>query len=174
MNSRLRLIPRVALFAALIYVLSWGTSYLPNINLVFFVAFMAGVYWGLAAGILVGAVGMALWTLFNPFGPATFPVMVAQVTGTALSGAVGAAYAYKNLHLQTGRSRILALVLAACLCTLLFYLPVNLIDAWIFQPFWPRFVGGMLWALISLAGNAVIFPVLFGPAAILYNRERSI
>ncbi len=174
MNSRLRLIPRIALFAALIYVLSWGTSYLPNINLIFFIAFMAGVYWGLVPGILVGAVGMALWTMFNPFGPATFPVMVAQVTGTAFSGAIGAGYAFKRLHLIKGRSRMFSLVLAATLCTLMFYLPVNFVDAWVFQPFWPRFIGGMLWALISLAANAVVFPVLFGPATILYNRERTI
>jgi len=174
MNSRLRLIPRIALFAALIYVLSWGTSYLPNINLIFFIAFMAGLYWGALAGILVGALGMALWTMFNPFGPAAFPVMAAQVVGTAFSGAIGAGFAHRRYHLQERRSRIFSLVAAAALCTLLFYLPVNLVDAWIFQPFWPRFVGGMLWALISLAANAIIFPVLFGPAAILYNRERKI
>lgn len=174
MNSRLRLIPRIALFAALIYVLSWGTSYLPNINLIFFIAFMAGVYWGLVPGILVGGLGMALWTMFNPFGPATFPVMLAQVTGTAFSGAIGAVFARRQFHLTTGRTRIFALVLAATLCTLMFYLPVNLVDAWIFKPFWPRFVGGMLWALISLAGNVVIFPVLFGAATILYNRERTL
>ena len=121
MNSRLRLIPRIALFSALIYVLSWGTSYLPNVNLVFFIAFMAGAFWGLIPGVLVGAIGMGLWTTFHPF-----------------------------------------------------YLPVNLVDAWIFRPFWPRFIGGMAWSLISLGSNAIIFPVLFRPVWYMYNRERLI
>ena len=37
-----RLIARIALFSALIYVLSWGTSFLPSVNLAFFIAFAAG------------------------------------------------------------------------------------------------------------------------------------
>jgi hypothetical protein len=162
----------MALFSALIYVLSWGTSYLPNVNLVFFIVFVAGVAWGFVPGMLVGAVGMGLWTLFNPFGPASPPVMAAQIAGTALSGVIGAGFALKKLQHSTGRTLTFALVAAACLCTLLFYVPVNLVDAWIFQPFWPRFVAGMIWSMISVVSNAVIFPVLFRPTRFLYNGVR--
>ncbi|UCG62830.1 MAG: hypothetical protein JSV52_05985 [Candidatus Zixiibacteriota bacterium] len=172
MNSRLRLIPRIALFAALIYVFSWGTSYLPNINLAFFIAFYAGVFWGILPGALVGALGMALWTLFNPFGPAYLQVMVAQVIGMALSGVVGAAFRAYNWHLLSGKTLSGYLLLAAIVCTLLFYLPVNVIDAWLYQPFWPRFIGGMLWAVISLVANMVIFSVLFRPVRLLYNKGK--
>jgi hypothetical protein len=56
-------------------------------------------------------------------------------------------------------------------CTLLFYIPVNFVDAWVFQPFWPRFVAGMLWTVVSLGFNAVIFPLLFKVAVRLYVRE---
>ncbi len=172
MNARLRLIPRIALFAALIYVLSWGTAYLPNVNLVFFIAFVAGVAWGFVPGILVGALGMGLWTTFNPFGPASPPVTLAQVVGTALSGSVGALFALRKLHHASGRPLILSLVIASCLCTLLFYLPVSIVDAWVYQPFWPRFIGGMLWATVALVANAIIFPVLFKPVAFLYKDRR--
>ena len=92
MIRRSSLIARVAVSAALVYVLSWGTSYLPNVNLIFFIVFSAGFLWGAGPGALVGAIGMGLWTAFNPFGPAAAPVMLAQVAGAALSAGVGAAY----------------------------------------------------------------------------------
>ena len=172
MNTRLRLIPRIALFSALIYVFSWGTSYLPNINLAFFIAFSAGVFWGFIPGALVGALGMGLWSMINPFGPATLPVFLAQVFGMALSGLTGGVFAFKKWHLIAGKQLTAYLVLASIACTLLFYIPVNFIDAWLFQPFWPRFVGGMAWSGISLIANIIIFSILFRPVSLLYNKER--
>ncbi len=49
--------------------------------------------------------------------------------------------------------------------------PVNGVDAWLYQPFWPRFLGGLPWATISLVSNALIFPLLFGVVTRLYARE---
>ncbi|UCD63758.1 MAG: hypothetical protein JSW34_13630 [Candidatus Zixiibacteriota bacterium] len=163
MSLGLKLIPRIALFSALIYVFSWGTAYLPNVSLIFFIVFTAGVMWGLIPGLLVGALGMGLWTGLNPYGPAAFPIMLAQIGGSSLSGAVGAAFRRAQWHMKTGRALTFALVLSALICTLLFYLPVNFVDAWLFQPFWPRFAAGLLWALISVVSNIVIFAVLFRP-----------
>jgi uncharacterized membrane protein len=171
MSPRLRLISRIALFSALIYVLSWGTASLPNVKLMFFVIFAAGFLWGGVAGLLVGAIGMALWTLLNPFGPAPLPIMAAQIVGASAGGLTGAVY--RNWY-QPDRPRwavVLRLILASVLCTTLFYLPVNVVDAWLFQPFWPRFITGLLWAGISLASNALIFPLLFKAAEYLYARE---
>ena len=87
--SSVQKITRIALFSALIYVLSWGTFYLPNVSLVFFIVFIAGYMWGLGSGILIGAIGMGLWTFFNPYGPAQIPIMAAQIVGAAFSGVVG-------------------------------------------------------------------------------------
>lgn len=169
--SQPRLIVRIALFSALIYVLSWGTSFLPNINFIFFIVFLAGFLWGTSAGMLVGGIGMGIWTAFNPYGPAPLPVMVAQIVGAALSGVVGGWFrrsGWKTVGKGGLRWRLVA---AAVFCTLLFYLPVNAVDAYLFQPFLPRFIGGALWALISLGFNAVIFPLLFPATRYLYVRE---
>ena len=92
MTSSVRQLTRIALFAALIYVLSWSTVYLPNVNLGFFVAFTAGFLWGLGPGALVGALGMWLWTTFHPYGPVSLPITIAQVAGMAASGLVGHVY----------------------------------------------------------------------------------
>jgi len=172
MSVSLRLITRIALFAALIYVLSWGTSYFPNVNLVFFIVFTAGFLWGAAAGVLVGAVGMGLWTTFNPYGPADFSIMLAQVGGIALSGVTGFFFRKSRWSERGKKSLITSLVLAAIVCTFLFYLPVNFVDAWVYQPFWPRFITGMLWSLVSVVANVIIFPLLFPVTRYLYDRER--
>ena len=168
-----RLITRIALFSALIYVFSWALSVYPNVNVVFFIVFSAGFLWGALAGSLVGFIGMGLWTLFNPYGPATLPVMLAQVCGTAACGVLGALFA--GIILATpGRVRLaLVLIVAATLCTCLYFVPVSLVDAWVFQPFWPRFITGLGWSLLSLVSNVIIFPLLFGITRHLYERERS-
>ncbi len=155
------LIARVGLFSALVYVLSWGTLYLPNVNFVFFIVFFAGFLWGAVPGILVGLIGMGLWTAFNPYGPALPPIMIAQVVGAAGSGVVGALFRASRWQWRNPWVLALSLILSAFLCTIVFHLPVNAVDAWLFQPFWPRFVGGTLWVAFSLAFNVIIFPVFF-------------
>jgi uncharacterized membrane protein len=171
MSKGPRLIARIALFAALVYVLSWGTSFLPNVNLAFFIAFSAGFLWGAGPGLMVGLLGMWLWTSFNPYGPATLPVMAAQVFGLAICGLIGGWYRKLRMPLSRRAGRSLMLVIAALLCTVAFYLPVTLVDAWVYQPFWPRFYTGLAWMGISLGANVLIFPLLFGAVRYLNDRE---
>ncbi|MCD6249041.1 MAG: hypothetical protein J7J98_01755 [candidate division Zixibacteria bacterium] len=171
MNRSTRLIARIALFSALIYVLSWSTALLPNVNFAFLIAFTAGYFWGAIPGILVGSVGMWLWTSFNPFGPAPLPIAVVQVVGLATCGLIG----FLSRHLiddsRIGRSR-LVLLLAALLCTLAFYLPVSLVDAWLFQPFWPRLITGLSFMGISLISNMILFPLSLAVILRIRKRER--
>jgi hypothetical protein len=174
MNVRLQLVARIALFSALVYVLSWGTAYLPNVNFIFFIVFSAGFLWGVVPGVLVGSIGMGLWTLFNPYGPAPVPIMVAQVAGAAGSGIVGAVFRAGDWPRRKKVTLTFHLMMAAVVCTLLFYLPVNTVDSWVFQPFWPRFFSGALWGVISLGFNLVIFPLLFTAARYLYLRENAL
>ncbi len=171
MTRKPLLLARIALFAALIYVLSWGTSYLPNINFMFIIVFAAGFLWGMIPGILVGMIGMGLWTIFNPFGPAPVPIMLAQVLGAGGGGIVGAVFSRMNWQ-QWKTWRVTVYLLgAAFLCTTFFYLPVNLVDAWVFGPFRERFIGGMVWSVISLGFNFIIFPLLFKAVRYLHDRE---
>jgi len=170
MNLRPRLISRIALFSALVYVLSYATSYLPNVSFVFFIVFAAGYLWGAQAGLLVGLLGMWLWSSFNPFGPAAMPLLAAQMIGAGASGPVGAWFrrcAGGGVE-RTSPQRLIA---AAAICTAVYYLPVNAVDAWLYQPFWPRFIGGLPWAAVSLVSNALIFPLLFPVVVRLYGRE---
>jgi len=171
MNRRPLLVARIALFSALIYVLSWGTAYLPNVNFIFFIVFSAGFLWGIFPGILIGFIGMGLWTMFNPYGPAAAPIMIAQVFGAAGSGVVGAIFRISNWRRCNRWALVFRLMIAAFFCTVIFYLPVNTVDALVFQPFWPRFFGGAIWAVVSLGFNLIIFPLFFTAIRYLYLRE---
>jgi uncharacterized membrane protein len=172
MIGSVRLLTRIALFSALIYVFSLVTSYLPNVNLVFFIVFSAGFLWGALPGVLVGAIGMGLWTLFNPYGPAPFPIMAAQILGASISGLIGAMARAGNWLESNGFIRQIKLAILGAVCTILFFLPVSVADAWLYQPFWPRLITSASWSLISLVTNLVIFPLLFGVTRLLYDRER--
>ncbi|HUV31486.1 MAG TPA: ECF transporter S component [Acidobacteriota bacterium] len=168
-----RIITRIALFSALVYVLSWAFAPYPNVNLIFFVIFTAGFLWGVTPGVLVGLIGTGLWTAFNPYGPATWPVMLAQVSSAAVCGLVGAWYARTSWRRQGPVRRTATLVIVAVVCTYAYYLPVSAVDAWVFQPFWPRFLTSLVWSLVSVVSNALIFPLLFGVTRYLYDREQS-
>lgn len=174
MNKRPQLVARIALFSALIYVLSWGTAYLPNVSFIFFIVFSAGFLWGIIPGILVGAIGMGLWTLFNPYGPAPVPIMIAQIIGASGSGVVGALFRMSNWQRRNRWALTFHLMISALFCTMVFYLPVNTVDALVFQPFWPRFLVGALWATISFGFNLIIFPLLFTATKHLYLRESTV
>ncbi len=170
MSLQPRVISRIALFSALIYVLSYATAYLPNVSLVFFIVFAGGYLWGASAGVIIGLAGMWLWSSFNPFGPAALPLLAAQMIGASLGGLVGAFY-----HSMSGQGEAhpgtVRLILAALICTLAYYLPVTIIDAWLYQPFWPRLIGGLPWIVASIVSNALIFPLLFTVVRRLYPRE---
>lgn len=164
------LIARISLFSAMVYVLSLATSFLPNFNLIFFIVFVSGYLWGKIPGMIVGAVGMSLWTLFNPYGPAAFPVMAAQVIGTALGGCFGGML--KKLTVDNLKRKFYLTALIGVVCSLLFFVPVNMVDAYIFQPFWPRFSVGMFWSLFSLGANMIIFPLLFAALSPFFIKEK--
>jgi hypothetical protein len=171
MTSRVGLVTRVALLAALIYVLSWATSYFPGVNAAYFVAFSAGYVWGFGAGAAVGGLGMWLWTSFNPLGPAALPIALAQIGGMAAAGLWGRLF--RPILCGGGNQSLLRLwlVLAAAACTATYYAPVALTDAWVFQPFWPRMVANLPFVGISLVANAAIFPLLFGATRRISERE---
>jgi uncharacterized membrane protein len=172
MNRAPRLITRIALFSALCYVLGWMFLWLPNVNLMFFVVFSAGFLWGIGPGLAVGAIGEWLFTFFNPGGPTDPLTTFAQVFGMALGGLFGALFERFGLHRGTAGGRAVLLALAGIACTAAFFVPVNVVDAWLYQPFWPRLITGFTWTLASFAVNGVVFPLLFQATLYLYAKER--
>ena len=172
MNSRIKTIARVAIFAALVFVFSYFSVMFPNVNPSFFIVFAAGFIWGLWTGLGAGVIGFFLWSNFNPLGPAPFPIMLSQLVGISFTAVVGA-LAAKMISWSTGGIKMtIILGLSGFLSGLLYCAVVGVVDAYVFQPFWPRLIGGMLFSLITIVSNIIIFPI-FGPVLFfVMNKEK--
>ena len=167
-----RLAARVALFSALAYVAALITVYIPNVSLSFIVIFAAGVLFGLKAGLMVGALGEFLWTVFNPLGMASLPITLAQITGMALVGVLGAAVRQSSLLDKAVGQGFWLFALLGLTAGLIYQLILNLVGAWLFQPFWPSLLAGLAFSLATVVSNGFIFALAYPFLVKLVARER--
>lgn len=190
----------MGVFAALAYAGSFVLLIFPNVTLSILLVFFAGYLLGVRGGIFVGIVSAILITLFNPYGLAMIPIMVAQVIGYVLIGLLGGLLRKSAIALPNWRYPLIvaavALVLAFLLklwfllllipaalallifrqtalvgalwlgllglvTALLFQIPVSVVDAWLFQPFWARLATAVPFALITIVSNIIFFIFLF-------------
>jgi len=174
MDSRIKTIARVAVFAALVFVFSYFSVFLHNVNPAFFVVFAAGLLWGVWPGIGVGAIGFLLWSIFNPLGPAPFPLMIAQMVGISLSALIGAAAGNSLEEISYNFKIIAILVISGLISGLGYHLVVDTVDALLFQPFWPRLIGGLVFSLITIISNGIIFPLFYPALRFLLKKEKDV
>ncbi|PKK82613.1 MAG: hypothetical protein CVT49_12750 [candidate division Zixibacteria bacterium HGW-Zixibacteria-1] len=173
MDSRIRTIARVAVFAALVFVFSYFSVLIPNVNPSFFIVFAAGFIWGIWSGCGVGIIGFLLWSNLNPSGPAPFPVMISQLIGISFTAVTGV-LAAKVIGMSDSRAKTaFVLSLSGLTSGLIYVVIVGVVDAYIFQPFWPRLIGGALFSLITIISNSIIFPILWPALVFLMKREKS-
>ena len=172
MNNRLKIITRVAVFAALVFVFSYFSTWLYNVNPAFFVVFSAGFLWGVWPGIGAGVVGFFLWSNFNPFGPAPFPLLISQLIGISITAVIGTSVAGTINRDSTGAHRILILSLSGLASGLGYHVIVDAVDALLYQPFWPRLLGGLVFSLITIVSNSIIFPLFYPALDFLREREK--
>jgi hypothetical protein len=172
MSTRVKILARVAVFAALVFVFSYFSVWLYNVNLAFFIVFSAGCLWGLWPGIGTGVIGFFLWSNFNPFGPAPFPLLISQLIGISFSAVLGVALS-GFIHAR-GRGAQRMLILSACGLASGFgyHLIVDVVDALLYQPFWPRLIGGLVFSLITIVSNCIIFPLFYPALDFLREREK--
>ena len=112
MTGRLRILTRVAVFAALVFVFSYFSVSLYNFNPAFFIVFLAGYLWGIQPGIAVGAVGFFLYSNFNPYGPAPFPILISQLIGISFTAVIGSGVSRMITRHVWGNRTIFILALA--------------------------------------------------------------
>jgi uncharacterized membrane protein len=164
---------RVAMFAALVFVSAYFSVHLYNVNLGFFIVFLAGLLWGIGPGVTVGLIGFFLWSNFNPFGPAPLPLLIAQLIGIIATPVIGHLTG-KFLNRSKNRlNKILILSCAGILSGLCYHIPVDIVDAWLYRPFWERLVGGLLFSLITIVANAIIFPILLPALKMMTGKEKA-
>ena len=171
MDSRIRILTRVAVFAALVFVFSYSSAFLYNVNPAFFIVFSASILWGFWPGVGVGVIGIFLWSNLGPMGPAPFPLLVSQLFGIALTPILGVKARTLLAGCKFGAREILVLALSGILSGLLYHLVVDPVDALLYQPFWPRLIGGLVFSLITIVSNCIIFPLLYPALRFLLRKE---
>lgn len=174
MSRDLRIITRVAIFASLVFVFSYLSMFLYNINLGFFIIFSAGFLWGIWPGIGTAVIGYFLWSNFNPYGPVPFPLLMSQMLGVSLIVFVGVFASKIIMPEKKDRRYLFILALSGSLAGLLYHIPVDIVDALIYQPFWPRLIGGLFFSLITIVSCGIIFPLFYPALKFMYVKEKSI
>lgn len=150
----------VGVFAALAYAGSFLLLAVPNATLSLLIVFFAGYLLGRSAGVFTGVVSSLLISLFNPYGLPLLPLLVAQVVAYAAIGLLGGVCR----NVDFGHKRLLYLLWLAflgLLTALVYQVPVSVIDAYLFGPFWERLVMSGGFALVTIASNMVFFILLF-------------
>jgi hypothetical protein len=78
-----------ALFAGAGVAVGLVFLYIPNVELVTLTFFMAGYFLGFPLGMIAAVTGEFLYSMLNPLGMATPPLLVAQLAGMALAATAG-------------------------------------------------------------------------------------
>ncbi|HEX5131990.1 MAG TPA: hypothetical protein VFX92_05845 [Candidatus Krumholzibacteria bacterium] len=163
------------LLTALVYVAGQVLAAIPNVELVTFLAFVAGFLLGPLLGAVVGGAGMAAHSLFNVMGMVAPPVWIAQWGAYALVGVAGAlAGPWIAGMRRRGLAAVVSGVTGAAL--VLFYQAV--VNAVSFVTFasgisvWVYVWGGIAFAALQMIWNAALFAALLVPTLHVLARYR--
>lgn len=123
--------------------------------------------------MLVGIVGFFLYSNFGPYGPATLPVLISQLIGISFTAVIGRYCRKLHASKSVPVPGIIILAIAGFLSALSYHMVVDVVDAYIYQPFWPRLIGGVLFSLITIVSNIIIFALMKRGLIFLYKREKA-
>lgn len=169
--NRSQIVARVALFAALAYVLAYASVFIPNVSLIYIVFFAAGVVYGLRIALMISGIGEFIWTVFNPLGMAPVTTTIAQVIAMMVVGALGATL-YRSKFVQAVSVKgIIIFTLYGLAAGFIFQAILNGVDAWLYGPFWEYLISGLGFAVLNIVSNAVIFPIFYPVIVQLVKKE---
>ena len=160
-------------YAALLVAVGLTGAYaesIPNFESLTLVTFCAGVLLGFRDGVLVGSLTMLLYTLLNPYGPAPPLVMLAQVIGMAVSGALGAWFAGIGAPSWTVLRRAWMLGLCAIVATAAFDLVTNVATGLVFGQMKYWLLAGIPFSLWHIGFNVALFATIGPPLTAVLAR----
>jgi hypothetical protein len=138
-----------------------GQDPIPNVEFVSATIFLSGLMLGVKRGIVVGAIATFLFSSFNAYGPASPPLLIAQMFGMMLFGLAGGCF--RNFFGPRLPS-IWLLGAAGFALTFVYDLLTTLGSTVVVETGWPGFLTaiatGFYFFLLHQASNAVIFASL--------------
>lgn len=165
MKRSLKKLTFMALFIALGVSLGYLLAPVPNVELVTMTIFLAGYFFGIKEGFVIGLFTEALYSAFNPYGMAAPPIFIAQILAMGLAGMVGGLTA--RTHHSFSLINILKIGFIGFLLTLIFgvltTLSYSLFTGLTGKKLILSFVYGFYFYLAHLLSNTLIFLFLVPP-----------
>lgn len=159
MIASLRRLSRSGGLVAAAFALKLPLFAVPNVEPLTLAFFALGYAYGSLWGGMVGAVSMAVYATFNPWGAAIVPVWAAQIAGMALAGAAGGLL--RVLVGARGAHRVVSAAIAGAAATVVYDLLTNLAFAVAIGPFWPVMIAAIPFGAVHIASNALLFGAVF-------------
>ncbi|MCK4236247.1 MAG: ECF transporter S component [Candidatus Krumholzibacteria bacterium] len=157
-----------ALFTALSVALGYLLAGVPNVELMTLCVFLSGVFLGPRLGALVGALSIFFYSIFNPFGPALPPLILAQVGAFVLTGISGGFL--RRYVRSSGRTAVMVSAVAGLVLTLVYDSLTTAATALIvlghrgfLKGITGVFVVGSAFIAIHVLSNIAIFAVAVAP-----------
>ncbi len=163
-------IAKMGILIALAIALNLALIEIPNVELISFVVFSSGYLVGLVEGGIVGFLSMFLYSVFNPFGMPTLPILLAQVTAMTWVGMAGGIVAKTGWLSGARIVNCLAVGGVGLVLTLFYDLLTNLAVAYVAGQLLPVLIAGTFFLLIHVISNTIIFALL---APVIYQIKRS-
>jgi uncharacterized membrane protein len=162
-------IAKMGILIALAVGLNFVLLAIPNVELISFVVFSSGYLLGTIEGGIVGLLAMFIYSVFNPMGMSTLPVLVAQIVSMTLIGISGGLVGRIKWFTQGKMVNFLLIGAIGFFLTLIYDFLTNLAWAYTSGQILPVLIGGTFLSLVHTISNAVIFAVL---APVIYKVKR--
>ena len=166
-----RLLALMSLWTGLIVTVGIVCSFIPNLELVIFSAFLGGVALGPKRGLIVAVIGEAIFSTLNPIGSGLgYPILLFfQVVSIGIGGGIGGLLApfIRSIRQPIAQAFVLGVIgftitlLYDALTALSFPLSSGMVEGTL----WGTIVTGLVFFIMHMPSNTILF-ALFGPIMI--------
>ena len=166
MHQKTRHIAFSGIFIALILGVGYALAFVPNVELVTTMIFLAGVLMRLKRGLLVGILGEFLFSALNPIGSGLLfpPMLIAQIAAMTVVCLTGALLRNYILNWKTSLPNVILIGAIGLLLTLFYDILVSaaypLSAGFKLRETVATIIAGLAFSVIHLISNTVIFIVL--------------
>ena len=160
---------RASIFSAIAVGMGFSLMFIPNIELITVIVFLAGVHLGIGWGGIVGLTAMGIYSGLNPMGSGLSfpPLFLMQILGMAIAGIIGGLVRPLIIGKKINLFLIVSLAITGFIITLIYDLLTLLaypMTAGLgFSGILAALFKGLGFTLLHEISNAVVFTVTVPP-----------
>jgi len=163
MHNKTRNIAFNGIFIALILGVGYALAFVPNVELLTAMIFLAGTLMGIRRGVLIGIMGEFLFSAFNPMGSGLLfpPMLIAQLIAMAIVGFAGGVFRGYVLRWKISFLNILLIGIIGFILTLFYDILVSsafpVSAGFSLNEVVATVIAGFAFSVVHLIGNTLIF-----------------